>query len=54
MILILLYKIVCLEQLSWLKTMALINMNMQVIELDLIENEPSHIQVEELVKCNDF
>ena len=42
-------KIICLEQLSLLKTVTLVNMNIQDMELDLIQKEPSHILVEQLV-----
>ena len=42
-------KIVCLEQLSWIKIVTLINMNMQDMELDLIQKQPFYIQVVKLV-----
>ena len=42
-------KIVCLEQLSWIKIVTLINMNMQDMELDLIQKQPFYIQMVKLV-----
>ena len=39
----------CLEQLSRLKIVTLLNMNTKAMELDLIQKEPFHIQVEQLV-----
>ena len=50
MTIILHYKMHCLVQLTWLKMLKLIDMNIQVMELDLIKDQGLNIQAVKMVK----